>query len=164
MVRWSRLRRAAIRLTCAASAREPGRNAWSIVTAMSFGPDFRRARQPDASLIRAIESGPPETARITRSQCAISAKSAAASADEIGAASTPGALLFALDALSERERGARIFASDLIEGRARRVLFAEGGERLAEPEERVRRPAGGFVFRRYGKEAFRSITVPLALK
>src|SRR6266516_8015666 len=131
---------------------------------MSFGPRLRAARQRAARNKSAVESGPPETARITLASRLISANSLAASRAEIGAASAAGTLLFPLDALFEDHRGAGIFASDLIECRACRVFFAQRRERLPEPEQRVRCFARRLVFRRNGEERFGGIAIALALE
>src|SRR5262249_12657947 len=112
----------------------------------------------------AVESGPPETARIALATEARSANSPAASRVETGAASAAGTLLFSLDALLEGNRGARIAASDLIEGGACRVLLAERRKRLAEPQQRIRRLGGGLGFGRAREERLRGIRIALALE
>src|ERR1051326_208866 len=134
---------------------------------MSRGPLRRAARQRAARNSSAVESGPPETASTTLANSSRSANSFAVSrADSgaAGAASAAGTLLFPLDALLEGDRGAGIFASDLIECRACRVFLAERRQRLAEAEQRVRRLARGLVFGRDREEQLGSIAVPLTLE
>src|SRR5437016_11668697 len=135
-----------------------------MVTARSFGAFFRAARQRAARNSSAVESGPPETARITFGAEPISANSFAASRAEIGATSAARTLLFPLDALLEDDGGAGIFASDFIERGTCRVFLAQRGQRLAEPEQGIRCFASGFVFRRNDEERLGSVTIALALK
>src|SRR5215216_749383 len=134
-----------------------------MVTARSFGPRRKRARQRAASTRSAVESGPPDTASTRAGHCARSANKAAASVDETGG-SAAGTLLFPLDALLHVGRGAGIFAPDFEEGGASRLLFLERRERLTEPHQRVRRLAGFFERGRDVEEGFGGLTVALALK
>src|SRR6202011_905431 len=104
------------------------------------------ARQRAASTIKAVESGPPETARISAGADLRSANRVFASAAETGAArSAADTLLFPIDALLHAQRRARIFAQHLAERRAGGLLLAQHRERLAEPQQRVGRLGGGFV-------------------
>src|ERR1700674_3980536 len=113
----------------------------------------------------AVESGPPETASRRRELAVRSPSSASASDAETGVSSSAfDTLLFPLDALLHGDRGARIFAADLAESGAGRFLLVERGQRLAEPQQRVRCLAGGVVFRRDGEERFGGVMIPLALE
>src|SRR4051812_6762591 len=101
-----------------------------MVTAMSAGPCRRAARQSAASTMSAVESGPPETARMSAGATPSPSNKILASAAETGAAAQDGAasaahtLLFPLDALLHDERRARILASDSGERGAGRFLLA----------------------------------------
>src|SRR5262245_26494330 len=151
--------RLASRLTARASRVDSGRNPWSTVTAISAGPVLSAARQRAASISRAVESGPPETAmtraaaerRLSNSVLASAAETGAASSAASSAADT---LLFPVDALLHAHRGARIFSQHLGKGCAGRLPLAHGRERLAEPEQSVRRLGGGLVFGRHIEEGF----------
>src|SRR5215208_8308003 len=98
--------------------------------ATSLGPCFRRARQRAASHIIAIESGPPETARMRAGACERSANSAAASAARTEASDAADTLLFPLRGLLHVRRRLRIFAGNFAQSRARGLLLVECGERL----------------------------------
>src|SRR4051794_22560714 len=101
---------------------------------MRSGPRLSAARQRAASTMRAVESGPPDTARIRVGAALRSANSVLASATEIGAASAADTLLFPVDALLHADRCARIFAQDLAERCTGGFLLAERRERLTEPQ------------------------------
>src|SRR6266545_3407193 len=132
---------------------------------MSAGPFLSAARQRVASTSSAVESGPPETARTRARAERRSSNSVFASAAETGAASSAAdTLLFPVDALLHADRRAGIFARDLAERGAGRLLLAHGGERLAEAEQRVRRARRGLVFGRNVEVRFRGVAVALALK
>src|SRR5919109_105479 len=89
----------------------------------------------------AVESGPPDTASSTRRKSFRSEKSEASSESAIGpaAGSTAGTLLFLLDGTLHVGRGLRVFRQHVTERRARRFALAERRERLAEPQQCVRR-------------------------
>src|SRR5579872_2646121 len=106
---------------------------------MSFGPRLRLARQRAAISKSAVESGPPETAKIRVDVVARSARSVLASAAEREGVSAVGTLVFPLDALLHADRGARIFTSDFVQGRTSGILFAQGRQRLTKPQHRVGR-------------------------
>src|SRR5262245_8187520 len=110
-----------------------------MVTAINSGPRLSAARQRAASTMRAVESGPPETARMMAGADDRSANRALASATEIGAASAADTLLFPVDALLHVDRRARIFAQNLGERRAGRFLLAHRRQRLPEPQQRIGR-------------------------
>src|SRR6266540_6214368 len=155
---------AASRLTAAASRRAPGRNPWSTVTAISFGPFFSRARQPAINSRRAVESGPPDTASTRLGLFRRSANNVAASAWETGSArSAADTLLFPLDVLLHAAGCPRIFPIKLAQGRASCLALAERRERLPEPQQRFRRFAALLEFGRNRQERFRGVAVALAL-
>src|SRR5271170_8221880 len=116
-----------------------------MVTAMSFGPRLSRFVQRAASSKSAVESGPPETARIRPRKPSRPKKSAFASSSPT-AFSAVGTLLFPVHALFYGGRGARIFAQHLAERGAGRFLLAERRKRLTEPQQRVRRARGRLIF------------------
>src|SRR6266545_1876486 len=122
-----------------------------MVTAISCGPCLACARQRAASHRSAVESGPPDTARMRTGASERSANSAAASETETGASEAAETLLFPLGRLLHVRRRARIFAGNLAEGRARCLLLIERRERLAEPQQRVRRLASGLELGRHGE-------------
>src|SRR6266851_4878088 len=92
-----------------------------------------------------------------------SAKRRCASASETGA-SAVDTLLFPLDRRLHVLSGAGIFASDFGERRAGELLFLQGRERLAEPQERVGRLGARIVFLAHGKEGVGGIAIALALE
>src|SRR5262245_63790642 len=132
---------------------------------MSVGPCLSAARQRAASTSSAVESGPPDTA-ITRAPAERrSSNRVLASAAETGSASSAAdTLLFPVDALLHADRRARIFAQDLAERCTGGLLLAHGGERLAEPEQRVGRLCGGVVPGRHVEKGFGGIAVALPLE
>src|SRR5262245_5538424 len=133
--------------------------------ARSFGPLVRALRQRAASISSAVESGPPDTARIREAAWANGSNSVFASAAETGAASSAAdTLLLSLDALPYARGCAREFTQDFAERRAGRLLLAERGERLPEPKQRIGRLGIGFVFGRDVKEGFRGVAEALALE
>src|SRR3984957_5680838 len=132
---------------------------------MSVGPCASATRQRAARTMRAVESGPPETASSSAGADRRSANSVLASAAETGAArSAADTLLFPVDALLHAERGARIFAQHLAQRRAGRLLLAQHRERLTQPQQRVGRPGGGFIFGRDIEEGFGGVAVALPLE
>src|SRR5262245_54821032 len=132
---------------------------------MSFGPRLSALRQRAISINRAVESGPPETARTRAETRASGANNAFASAAETGAASSAAdTLLFSLDPLPHRGRRARKFAHDFSERRAGRLLLAERRKRLSEAQKRIGRLGGGFVFGRDVEEGFRRVAEAVALE
>src|SRR3954470_771881 len=135
-----------------------------MVTASNRGPLFSAVRQRAASTSSAVESGPPETARTRAGALTKSANRDFASAAETGAASAAGTLLFPVDALLHSDRGPRIFSQHFAERGAGGFLLAQGRERLAKTQQRLGRPAGGFVFGRHGQEGFRGVAVLLTLE
>src|SRR5690242_2368493 len=103
-----------------------------MVTATSLGPFLKRFAQRAASTSSAVESGPPETARIRPREFCRPANNAFASSSR-SAWSAVRALLFTIDALLHAERSARIFAQHLAERGACRFLVAQSRKRLPEP-------------------------------
>src|SRR6185312_13124239 len=135
-----------------------------MVTARSPGPSLRAARQRAASSSSAVESGPPETASTSAGNLARSEKSAFASAAETGAVSAVRTLLFLGDAALHVGGGLRIFAADLGERGAGGFLLVHGGERLAEPQQRLRRLAAVLELGRDREEGFSRVAVALLLE
>src|SRR5438270_2645914 len=131
---------------------------------MSLGPCLRRPRQRAASHSSAVESDPPETARIRTGVSERSANSAAASESETGASEAADTLLFPLRRLLHVRGRLRILAGNLSQRRARRLLLVERCERLAEPQQRVRRLAGALELARHGEERLGSLAIALALE
>src|SRR5262245_15755331 len=164
-MRWGTPSRRARRPTARASAADERRRPCSTVTATSFGPLLRALHQRAASTSSAVESGPPEIARISEAARASGSNSAFASAAETGVASSAArTLLLALDALLHARGCARKFSQDLAERRAGRLLLAERGERLPETQQRIGRLGVGFVFGRDVEEGFRGVAEALALE
>src|SRR6202047_474423 len=132
---------------------------------MSCGPFLSAARQRAASTIRAVESGPPETASRSAGADLSPANSVLASVAETGApCSAADTLLFPVDALLHAERRAGIFAQHLSERRAGRLLLAQHRERLTEPQQRVGRLGGGLIFGRDIEEGFGGVAIALPLE
>src|SRR5689334_23723617 len=120
---------------------------------MSCGPRAKRRRQRRASTMRAVESAPPDTARMIRPERGNDANSRAISRCEIAtAASAVDTLLFPLDRLPDAQRGAGVFAADLRQRAARRVFFAQLPKGLTEPQQCVGRLGGGGVIPRNKQE------------
>src|SRR5579885_765146 len=132
--------------------------------ATSFGPLLSALRQRAASHSSAVESGPPETASTSTGNCSRPEKSCLASDCETDDASAVATLLFLGDVALHLRRGLRIFASDLGERGAGRLLLMQRRERLAEAQKRLRRLAGVLVFRRHRQEGFRRLTITLLLE
>src|SRR5581483_3746552 len=132
--------------------------------ATSFGPLLSALRQRAASHSSAVESGPPETASTSTGNCSRPEKSCLASDCETDDASAVATLLFLGDVALHLRRGLRIFASDLGERGAGRLLLMQRRERLAEAQKRLRRLAGVRVFRRHRQEGFRRLTITLLLE
>src|SRR5664279_781729 len=106
-----------------------------MVTAISFGPRLRASRQRAASTIRAVESGPPDTASTSAGNRSRSEKNDLASVAEIGVdccALAVRTLLFLLDAALHARRGARKLAADFRQRGAGSLLLIERGQRLAK--------------------------------
>src|SRR5215475_2993308 len=132
---------------------------------MSAGPRLSAARQRAARTRSAVESGPPETARTRAAAGRRSSNSVLASAPETGSASSAvDTLLFPVDPLLHADRSARIFAQDFAERCAGGLFLTHGGERLAEPEQRVGRPGSGLVLCRDVEKGFGGVAVALALE
>src|SRR5580704_7522960 len=106
---------------------------------------FCRFAQRAASTSSAVESGPPETA-ITNPGKPCRPRNSAFASSSRTASSAVGTLLFPVHILLHGQRSARIFAQDLAERSAGSFLFAQGRERLAKPQQRVRGPRCGFIF------------------
>src|SRR4051794_17948832 len=128
-----------------------------MVTATSRGGEPRVSRQRAASSIRAVESGPPETARRRPGSGARSANRALASPAKTGKALTAGSFLFAFGALFNIGGGARKLASHFAEGGAGGLLFAQRRQGFAQSQQRIGAFGRGFVFRGYGQEQFRRV-------
>src|SRR4051812_2075945 len=101
---------------------------------MSFAPRLRRARQRAASHSSAVESGPPDTARIRTGASDRSVNSAPASATETGASDAADTLLSPPGGLLHVRGRLGILAGNLPEGRAGRLLLVQRRKRLAEPQ------------------------------
>src|SRR5581483_2981962 len=93
--------------------------------ATSFGPLLSALRQRAASHSSAVESGPPETASTSTGNCSRPEKSCLASDCETDDASAVATLLFLGDVALHLRRGLRIFASDLGERGAGRLLLMQ---------------------------------------
>src|SRR5688572_1470076 len=74
------------------------------------------------------------------------------------------ALLLAVDALLHAARRARIFAGDLAERRAGGFLLPQRSQRLAEPQQRIRRARRGVVLGGDCQEGFGGVAKALALE
>src|SRR5579872_4104145 len=126
-----------------------------MVAATSFGPCPSAPRQRAARTMRAVESGPPETASRSVLSEFRPANSVFVSATETGAGrSAAVTLLFSVDTLFHGQRRARIFAQDLAERGASGLLLAQESERLTKAQQRVGCFGGRFVFGRYIEEGF----------
>src|SRR3954447_9691838 len=114
---------------------------------MSLGPApaGSAVRQRVAKTRSAVESGPPETARMITGADLRSANSVSASAIERAATSAADTLLFPVDGLLHARRRTWIFAQDLAEGSTSGLPFTERPQRLPKTQKRVRRPGGGFM-------------------
>src|SRR4029079_4034786 len=132
---------------------------------MSSGPRFSDLRQRAASRRSAVESGPPEMARMRAGWPARPANSdrisAALSAAPPSAADT---LLLALDALLHGGGGFRILAAHLGERRTGHFLLLHGRERLRKPQQRLRRLGVAAVLGGKVEEGLRRGVIALALK
>src|SRR5262245_63321802 len=73
-------------------------------------------------------------------------------------------LLFPFDALLHVYRRSRVFARDLAQSGAGRLLFTQGRERLTEAEQGLRRFGGSLELRRHGEKGFGGFAIALALK
>src|ERR1700686_3097120 len=155
------------RLTAAASRFASGRSPWSTVTARSFGARRRRflrsLAQRAAITNSAVESEPPETARRSPRKPSRPLNSALASASRT-AWSAMATLLFSVHSLFYARRCARVFAQHLTERSASRFLLAQGRERRAKPQQRLRRPRRGLVFGGDGEERLGGVAILLLLE
>src|SRR5215472_14991231 len=134
-----------------------------IVIATSFGARLSRFAQRAASTSSAVESGPPETARMRPREFSRPENNAFASSSR-RAWSAVGAFLFTVDALLHAERSARIFPQHLAKRGACGFFFAQGRKRLPQPQQRVRSARGVLVFGGNGEKGFRSVAVLFVLK
>src|ERR1700722_11913039 len=155
------------RFTAAASRFASGRSPWSTVTARSFGARCRRflrsLAQRAAMTSSAVESEPPETASRSPRKPSRPLNSALTSASRT-AWSAMATLLFSVHGLFYARRCARVFAQHLAERSASRFLLAQGRERLAKPQQRLRRPRRGLVFGGDGEERFGGVAILLLLE
>src|SRR5262245_20166261 len=136
-----------------------------MVTASSLGPLRSARRQRAASSSSAVESGPPETARTRESTRASGANNFFASAREIAeASSATDTLLFSLHSLLHAPRRARILAQRFAKRSAGSLLLSQRGERLSEPQQRIRGLGRGLEFGRDVEKGLSSITVTLPLE
>src|ERR1700690_1745142 len=105
-----------------------------MVTATSLGgrfcSDFIRLAQAAATTRRAVESGPPETARIRPRRSARPPNSAFASSAP-SAASAMATLLFSIHRLLYAGGNVRIFAQHFAERCTGGFLLTQSSERLA---------------------------------
>src|SRR5581483_3923443 len=134
-----------------------------MVTASNRGGFFARFAQRAASSKSAVESGPPDTAT-TKLGKSSRPRNSASNSSSPTAASAVGTLLFPLHVLLHRERCARILAHHFAERRTGGFLLAQCRKRLAEPQQRIRRPRRGLVFGRDGEEGFGGVVILLALE
>src|SRR6202044_1233449 len=111
----------------------------------------------------AVESGPPETARINPRAFSRPLNTTFASSSRTAFLAV-GTLLFPVHVLLHRRRSPRIFWQAFAERRAGSFLFPERRERLTEPHQRLRRARGGFVFGRDRQEGFSGLPIMLFLK
>src|SRR5262249_9858352 len=109
-----------------------------------------------------VESEPPETARTSPRKFSRPEKSASASASRT-AWSAAATLLFSFDGLFDARRDVRIFAQDFSERGTGGLLLTQIGERLAEPQQCLRRPCRGLVFGEDGEERFGGVEILLRL-
>src|SRR5687767_4044392 len=96
-----------------------------------------------------------------------SANKSLASTTESGcaevAALAADTLLFRRHVLLHVGRGSSVFAADLAPGGAGGFLFAERGERLSKPQQRLRCFRAAVEFCRHGEEGLGSIAITLSL-
>src|SRR5689334_1792797 len=130
---------------------------------MSFGARLSRFAQRAASTSSAVESGPPETARMRPDEFSRPENNAFASSSRT-ASSAVRALLFTVDALLHAQRSARIFPQYLAERGAGRFFFAQSRKRLPQPQQRVRRARGVLIFGGNVEKRFRGIPILLVLE
>src|SRR6516164_10015653 len=131
-----------------------------MVTATSFGGCLSCFAQRAASTSNAVESAPPETARMRPREFSSPKNNAPASSSR-RAWSAVRALLLTVDALLHVERSARIFPQHLAERGASRFFFAQGRKRLPKPQQRVRSARGILVFGGNGEKRFRGVAILL---
>src|ERR1700685_2231106 len=138
-----------------------------MVTATSLGErfscDFTRLAQPAAMTRRAVESGPPETARISPRRSARPPNSAFASSSR-SASSAMATLLFSIYRLLYPGGSMRIFAQHFAERCTGGFLLTQSGQRLAKPQQGFRRARGRLVFGRHGEEGFGGGAILLLLE
>ena len=144
---------------------DSGRRPWSTVTATSFGPRLSALRQRAASQSSAVESGPPETARSRTGMSAKKPRSSLASAAETGRLVSSGhASAPARRPASRCSTRADICGSTSAKRRAGHLLLLERRQRLAEPQQRVRRLGVRAVLGGDGEELLGRRVVALALE
>src|SRR5579872_2063732 len=120
-----------------------------MVIAISLGARCRRclsrSAQPAAVKSRAVESGPPETARIRPRRFWRPSNNAFASSSR-SASSAMATLLFSIHRLLYVGGSMRIFAQNFAERRTGGFLLAQSGQRLAEPQQGLGRARRRLVF------------------
>src|SRR5580692_11346982 len=134
-----------------------------MVTATSFGARLSRLAQRAVRTRSAVESGPPETARISPRVPSRPENKTFASSSRT-ACSAVDTFLFPIDVLLHRSRCLRIFAQHFAERCAGGFLFTQSRKRLAKPHQRIRRARSSFVFRRDREERFGRVTIVLFLE
>jgi hypothetical protein len=135
------------------------------------GDEFGRALEPlfdslaqRAAMTRsAVESEPPETARIKPAQIFKTTEQRVRFV-VANAWSAMATLLFSIHGLLHARRSARIFAQHFTERGAGRFLFAQSRERLAKPQQRFRRARGRLILRRNGEERLGGVAILLLLE
>src|SRR5215471_12402648 len=116
-----------------------------MAISLGLGLALSASRQRAARTISAVESGPPDTARMIAGKACRSEKSAFVSDAETTFDSAVRTLLFLRDTAFHAGRGLRIFAADFRKRRTSGLLLVHRGERLAETQQRVRRLARTLV-------------------
>src|SRR5215469_15472446 len=137
-----------------------------MVMARSFGLRpllfFNACAQRAAKSKSAMESEPPETARTSPRRFSRPEKSALASASRTAWSAAP-TLLFSFDGLFDARRDMWIFAQCVSQRGAGGLFLPQGGERLAESQQRLRRPRRGLVFGGNREERFGGVAILLLL-
>src|SRR6185437_14893989 len=120
-----------------------------MVTATSLGERLSRrfSRLAQAAAIKrsAVESAPPETARISPRKPSRPLNSAFASSSP-SAASAVGTLLFSIHRLLYAAGSMRIFAQDFAKRCTSGFLLTQSGQRLAKAQQRFGCAGRRFVF------------------
>src|SRR5262249_53040540 len=114
--------------------------------------------------MRAVESGPPDTASTSTGKVCRLKKRAFASDAETTPVSAVRTLLFLLNAALHAGRSPRIFPSDFRKRGAGRFFLVHRGERLAKTQQGVGGLAGALELGRNAQERFRGIAVALLLE